>query len=93
MKVKVRGIVLVSITNIRDNNAFIQSVEGDFSELMKDEAKKGAKGFIVENRTVTWDIKGNCKFRFGIEQSIRLEEVYLMKVILSVPDEGYSEYT
>jgi hypothetical protein len=41
---------------------------------MKDEAKKGAKGFIVENRTVTWDIKGNCKFRFGIEQSIRLEE-------------------
>lgn len=74
MKVKVRGIVLVSITNIRDNNAFIQSVEGDFSELMKDEAKKGAKGFVVENRTVTWDIEGNCKFRFGIEQSIRLEE-------------------
>lgn len=74
MNVKVRGIVFVSITNLKDNNSFIQSVEGDFSEMMKDEAKRGAKGFVVENRTITWDIEGNCKFRFGIEQSVRLEE-------------------
>lgn len=74
MRVKARGIVVVAITNLRDNNSFIQSIEGDFAELMKDEAKRGAKGYTVDHRTVIWDVEGDCKFRFGIEQSIRLEE-------------------
>lgn len=74
MLVKIRGIVIVSLTNLKDNNSFIQSFEGDFSQIMKDEQKKGVTGFTIEDRTVHWPIKGNCNFRFGIEQQIKLKE-------------------
>lgn len=74
MKVKIRGQVVVSITNLRDNNSFIQSVDGDFAQIMKKEAEKGNSGFTIEEGTVIWVIEGSCKFRFGIEQQIQLQE-------------------
>lgn len=74
MSVKIRGIVIVSLTNIKDNNSFIQSFEGDFAQMMKDEQKKGTSGFTIEGRTVHWPIEGKCSFRFGVEQQIKLKE-------------------
>jgi len=74
MTVKIRGIVLVTVLSLRDNNSFVQSIEGDFSQIMKDEAKRGRQGFQVEGRTVTWVVNGSCKFRFGVEQQIQLNE-------------------
>ncbi|XP_062574747.1 uncharacterized protein LOC134236590 [Saccostrea cucullata] len=74
MLVKIRGIVIVSLTNLKDNNSFIQSFEGDFSQIMKDEQKKGTTGFTIEERTVHWVVEGNCSFRFGVEQQIKLKE-------------------
>ena len=74
MTVKIRGIVVATINNLKDNNSFVQSVEGDFSQIMKDEQKRGADGFQIDERTVTWNIGGKCKFRFGVEQQVQLAE-------------------
>ncbi|KAK3102522.1 hypothetical protein FSP39_011941 [Pinctada imbricata] len=74
LTVKIRGIVIVSILNKRDNNSFVVSVEGDFCQIMKDEQKRGSEGFHIEDRTVIWELTGKCKFRFGVEQQVKITE-------------------
>lgn len=74
MAVQVKGMVIVVITNLRDNNAFVQSVEGDLSEVIKNEKNIKDSNVTVENRTVTWEVEGVCQFRFGVEQHVRLQE-------------------
>ncbi|XP_046367534.1 uncharacterized protein LOC124142887 [Haliotis rufescens] len=72
MQVKIKGRVLVVVTNLRENNCFVQSIEGDFADIMKRENER--KGFVIEKRLVTFDLSGNCKFRFGVEQHVQLHE-------------------
>ncbi|XP_069133503.1 uncharacterized protein [Argopecten irradians] len=74
MAVRIRGIVIVSVLNVKDNNSFVQSLEGDFSVVMSDELKRGRSGYQVENKTVIFNVEGSCKFRFGVEQRVQLHE-------------------
>ncbi|OWF52400.1 uncharacterized protein LOC110447870 [Mizuhopecten yessoensis] len=74
MPVKIRGTVIVAVLNLKDNNSFVQSVEGDFSVIMGDELKRARSGYQVENKTVTFLVEGSCKFRFGVEQRVQLKE-------------------
>ncbi|KAK3602104.1 hypothetical protein CHS0354_030453 [Potamilus streckersoni] len=74
LSVKIKGTVVVVITNIKDNNSFIQSVEGDISQILQEEAKRGKTGYIIEDRAVTWVVEGSTKFRFGVEQFVKLNE-------------------
>ncbi|KAK6173542.1 hypothetical protein SNE40_016973 [Patella caerulea] len=75
MDVNIKGRVLVVVTNLKDNNSFVQSIEGDFSDILKkyggDSSKKP---YVIENKSVKWPLAGTCKFRFGIEQHVQLRE-------------------
>ena len=72
--VQIKGQVVVVVTNLRDNNSFVQSIEGDFSEIMKNQKDKLDKSVAISNRVVTWELEGACHFRFGVEQHVRLRE-------------------
>lgn len=76
MSVTIKGQVVAVVTNLRDNNSFVQSMEGDISEIIKAAGDKVTdKGSVViSNRVVTWELEGRCQFRFGVEQHVRLRE-------------------
>ena len=68
------GKVLGSITNMRDNNSFVKSIEGNVGEIMKREIQNGLKGFVVDKGVVSFETKGTCNFHFAIEQHVHLSE-------------------
>lgn len=72
MTVQIRGMVLVTFTNLRDNNSFIHSTEGDISQIVRD--SKGHTGYCIEGKTIIWDVEGTTKFRFGVEQQVKIHE-------------------
>jgi hypothetical protein len=77
MNVLIKGQVIVVVTSLKDNNSFVQSVEGDVAQILSDEKKRGREGYTVNGQTVTWELAGKCEFRFGIEQQVQLHEVAL----------------
>lgn len=77
MATRIRGRVVAIVTNLRDNNAFIQSIESDFVDIMRGLAEKYAKHFTIDGNTVVWNVEGSCQFRFGVEQHVELTEVPL----------------
>lgn len=74
MEVKIRGTVIVCLTNLKDNNSFVQSIEGDIAQILEDEARRGRQGYAVQGRSVVYMVEGKCEFRFGIEQKVKLHE-------------------
>lgn len=72
MTVQIRGMVMVTFTNLRDNNSFIHSTEGDISQILKE--SKGHTGYSIEGRTIIWEVEGSTKFRFGVEQQVKIDE-------------------
>ena len=72
LKVSVRGIVFVTFTNLRDNNSYIHTTEGDISQILND--ARGYSGYKVEGKTAIFDIEGSSKFRFGVEQRVKIDE-------------------
>ena len=75
MKTKLSGKVTVGITNLRDNNAFIKSIEGDIVEILRREvAENGLQGLTVGKHSVTYVTVGKCDMRYGIEQFVNLSE-------------------
>lgn len=67
------GKVIVSVTNIRDNNSFVKSIEGDISEIIKPE-HSSLKGFSKENKVISFTTKGSCHFRFAFEQHVTVRQ-------------------
>ncbi|KAK6173544.1 hypothetical protein SNE40_016975 [Patella caerulea] len=85
MDVNIKGRVLVVVTNLKDNNSFVQSIEGDFSDILKKyRDDNNNKNYIIENKCVKWQLEGTCHFRFGIEQFVRLRENPLVTVDKSI---------
>ncbi|XP_076450988.1 uncharacterized protein LOC143286921 [Babylonia areolata] len=75
VSVQIKGQVLVVVTNLKDNNSFVQSIEGDFSEIMKTLSDKvDPKTVTFDKRMVRWEMEGTCCFRFGVEQRVKLRE-------------------
>lgn len=70
-----RGTVHVVFTNLGDNNSFVKSVEGDIVEIFRNKISKGRlKSFKIDGNCVRTQFKGLCKFRYGIEQHVKLTE-------------------
>lgn len=66
------GKVIVCIHNRKDNNNFMRAIEGDVKDLFR-----GKDGFTVKGRTVSYVSEGKCHFRFGVDQSVHLQQLSL----------------
>lgn len=82
MATRIRGHVVVTLTNLRDNNSFVESIENQFCEIVRGLASQDGCQFKIEGKTVVWEVTGTCQFRFGIEQHVQLDELSLDKVNL-----------
>lgn len=72
LNVRVRGMVIVTFTNLRDNNSYMHTSEGDISQILSE--AKGYSGYKIEEKTAIFDVEGQSKFRFGVEQRVKLDE-------------------
>lgn len=73
--VRIFGTVVVSILNLRENNCFVHACEGDISQILDNNKVKN--GYHVEGGVVVWEVEGSSKFRFGVEQQVKIEEASL----------------
>ena len=80
IRTEIAGKMLVSVTNGRDNNSFLKSIEGDISEIIKPETENGFKGFTRENKVISFVTKGSCHFRYGIEQNVTVSQQSLENI-------------
>jgi hypothetical protein len=73
----VSGKLLVSVMNLRDNNNFLKSIEGDIIEIIRRETENnGLKGFTFDSTqgVITYVTRGRCSYRYGIEQHVQLSQ-------------------
>lgn len=76
----VSGKVLVSVTNSRDNNSFVKSIdEGYIVDIIRREVENNRlKGFTFDgggqHGVVSYVTRGRCSFRYGIEQHVQLSQ-------------------
>ena len=75
MTTSVAGRILVTVTNLKENNSLVTVVEGNIAEIMRREMENGLRGFQVEKNSVTYTTKGTSNFRYAVEQNIRLHQV------------------
>lgn len=67
--VAITGTVIVNIHSKKDNNKFLKTYTGDMKTILKDKYKDlKTEG----SRTVFLDIEGDCDFKYGIEQQIKI---------------------
>ena len=71
--IRISGHALVVLTDMRDNNSFLYSVEGDISQILNEKLGK-EDYFKKQGRVILWTVKGKCHFCYGIKQFIRIEE-------------------
>lgn len=69
----VAGRVLVKVTNRKDNS-LITTIEGNIAEIIKREMENGLKGFHVENNVIKYETRGQTKFKYAVEQIVKLKE-------------------
>jgi len=74
METKFHGKVLVTVTNIKENNSLITILEGNMADIMSREVQKGLKGFKIQGKVVVAETRGRCNFKYGIEQRVRISE-------------------
>ena len=78
---KIVGKVLVTITNMKDNNSLVKTIEGDIAEIIKREVENGLKGFKVDKKVVLFNTRGQCHFRFAIEQHVKISQQALKDIV------------
>ncbi|XP_064629371.1 uncharacterized protein LOC135488649 [Lineus longissimus] len=67
----IKGRVQVIFTNLNDNNSFVTSIYGKIADI----CKKHKNVFTAKDEgSVTTQFKGQCKFRYAIEQHIKLTQ-------------------
>lgn len=74
METRFHGRVLVSVTDLSDNNSLVTSIEGDVAEIMLREIKRGLRGFRIDRRVVVAETRGKCYFKYGIEQRVNIAQ-------------------
>ncbi|VDO97121.1 unnamed protein product [Soboliphyme baturini] len=72
METRMHGRVIVSVTNLRDNNSLVTVIEGNLADIMQKEICSGLRGFRIDKNVVIAEYKGQCYFRFGLEQRINI---------------------
>ncbi|VDI20268.1 Hypothetical predicted protein [Mytilus galloprovincialis] len=65
-KVAINGTVIVNIHSRKNKNKFLKVYTGDMKAILSDKIKD----IESDGRTVYIDIKGECDFKYGIEQQI-----------------------
>lgn len=77
------GMIYVTFTNLRSNNELVKATGHDIAEVVKDhverENRKGVSyPFVkVDDGRVVIVTKGQCKFRYGIKQEVRVHQTPL----------------
>ncbi|CDW56921.1 LIN 24 Like family member [Trichuris trichiura] len=74
MHIRFNGRVIVTVTDAKSNNALVTIIEGNMADIMQNEIAKGCKAFKLDKRTVVGEVRGSCKFRFGLEQKVTLTQ-------------------
>ena len=74
VKTHLSGPVVVTFTNLKDNNSFVTSKSTTIADIIKRETENGLKGFTVSNNVVTFETKGVCSFQYAIEQHVKLQQ-------------------
>ncbi|CAD6198975.1 unnamed protein product [Caenorhabditis auriculariae] len=75
---RLSGKVLVTITNMKENNSLVTVVEGNVADIIRGMTDYAAKGFTFEGNQITkYETRGTCIFRYGIEQKVRITETPL----------------
>ena len=78
IKSKVSGRVVVTLTNLRDNNSFVTVMENPIAEIISQALENGLRGSVsVRNNVVHVTTEGKCAFRYGVEQHVKLSQVKL----------------
>uniref|UniRef100_A0A915J078 Vitellogenin n=1 Tax=Romanomermis culicivorax TaxID=13658 RepID=A0A915J078_ROMCU len=73
METRFHGRVLVTVTDLRDNNNLVTHMEGDISQIMRREIQRGLKGFRIDReRVVVAETRGRCSFKYGVEQRVKI---------------------
>lgn len=78
---KMKGLVIVNFNNIRSKNSLIKSTAHDISEIVAEfldmERRKGQPlDFVtIDKNVVIMKTKGTCRFRFGVKQEVRVDQV------------------
>ena len=85
LRTVITGDVMVTFTSIRDNNSLIKASGHDVTQILfehvKQERRKGrALGFVDApegSGSVTVTTRGNCNFRYGIRQEVKVDQIPL----------------
>lgn len=78
MQTQFYGRVIVSVTNLKDNNSLVTVLEGKVSDIIRNELSRGLRAFTVDGDVVTYETRGKCHFKFGVEQRVRITELPLL---------------
>ncbi|MFH4977800.1 hypothetical protein AB6A40_004509 [Gnathostoma spinigerum] len=68
------GRIIVTVTNLRDNNSLVTIIEGRISDIIRGSTNYTKRGFTVNNDIVSFTTKGTCTFKYGVEQNVKITE-------------------
>ncbi|VDN00700.1 unnamed protein product [Thelazia callipaeda] len=71
---RISGRIVVTVMNMKDNNSLVTIIEGKLADIIRDLANYQALGFVIQGDTVLYTTKGTCKFKYGVEQIVKLKE-------------------
>ncbi|XP_029656588.1 uncharacterized protein LOC115230588 [Octopus sinensis] len=73
LSVRIRGRIVVVLTNLLDNNSFLSVVEGSIVKLLSSNSDI-MKHCTKKDDSLIWSVTGKSKFRYGVEQHIKIDE-------------------
>ncbi|OZC08191.1 hypothetical protein X798_04807 [Onchocerca flexuosa] len=68
------GRIIVTVTNIKDNNSLVTIIEGKVADIIRGITNYSSLGFTIQNDVVSYTMKGTCKFKYGVEQKVKITE-------------------
>uniref|UniRef100_A0A0R3RUL8 Ig-like domain-containing protein n=1 Tax=Elaeophora elaphi TaxID=1147741 RepID=A0A0R3RUL8_9BILA len=76
---RMSGRIIVTLTNIKDNNSLVTIIEGKIADIIRGLANYSSLGFTIQNDIVSYTTKGMCKFKYGVEQKVKITEHSIRK--------------
>uniref|UniRef100_A0A8R1E629 Uncharacterized protein n=1 Tax=Caenorhabditis japonica TaxID=281687 RepID=A0A8R1E629_CAEJA len=65
------------LTNLKENNSLVTIIEGNICDIIRGMPDYTAKGFRFDGPAAIYETRGQCVFRYGIEQKVRINEFSL----------------
>uniref|UniRef100_A0A0M3IG47 LIN-24 n=1 Tax=Ascaris lumbricoides TaxID=6252 RepID=A0A0M3IG47_ASCLU len=82
MECRLSGKVIVTVTNLKENNSLVTIIEGKIADIIRGLPNCSALGFVIKNDVVTYTTKGSCKFKYGVEQIVKISEHAILPSML-----------